>query len=208
MTNPDYPGSFKIGMTTKTPDERAKQLSSETGVRSPFSVFCYNMSPCADVHERAAHLILDQYRESQSKEFFRAPPDVVIRTFDEMAEAIRFSRWWRPGVKTDEPALNTLVPPMCESDLVTAKARKRFRKAEELELNEDGSCPMTVMQHGSPHLSANVRYPTEMRHSGTFFRKSLRTADPEEALEGVRLVLKCMAKDLDNYLITKGIEHE
>ena len=42
MTNPAMPGLVKIGSTTLLPDERARQLSSSTGVPRPFQVVAFH----------------------------------------------------------------------------------------------------------------------------------------------------------------------
>lgn len=38
LENESMPGVYKIGMTTSTPEKRAKDISSSTGVPTPFIV--------------------------------------------------------------------------------------------------------------------------------------------------------------------------
>lgn len=38
LSNPCMPGIYKIGMTTTSPEVRARELSSATGVPAPFKV--------------------------------------------------------------------------------------------------------------------------------------------------------------------------
>lgn len=40
LINANMPGLLKIGMTERTPEERARELSAGTGVSSPFIVHC------------------------------------------------------------------------------------------------------------------------------------------------------------------------
>ncbi|WP_053087086.1 GIY-YIG nuclease family protein [Enterobacter kobei] len=50
MENENMPGIYKIGMTTNSPEARAKELSSATGVPSPFSVLAafHSQNPRVD----------------------------------------------------------------------------------------------------------------------------------------------------------------
>lgn len=70
LSNPCMPNILKIGMTTNSPNIRARELSSATGVPAPFKVEAafYSHEPLEaekDVHER-----LSDCRVSDSREFF------------------------------------------------------------------------------------------------------------------------------------------
>ncbi|MEW6615013.1 MAG: GIY-YIG nuclease family protein [Thermodesulfobacteriota bacterium] len=79
LTNPSLPQNFlKIGMTTRTLEERLKELSSNTGVPTPFRVvFEAEVSDCKQV-EMIIHHNLAKYRHSSSKEFFDLPQNEAI----------------------------------------------------------------------------------------------------------------------------------
>ena len=63
-------GLIKIGKTTTSPDKRMSELHS-TGVPMPFVLeFSAEVEDCT-ASERAAHLALQEYRVSKSREFFR-----------------------------------------------------------------------------------------------------------------------------------------
>ena len=70
LSNPTTPGILKIGYTKKTPDERAKQISSATGVALPYKVEwaykCFN----GEMVERMTHEKLKAFRVNNRKEFF------------------------------------------------------------------------------------------------------------------------------------------
>lgn len=72
MTNSSIEGQVKIGKTTRDPYERAKELSSATGVPTPFVVVYYK--PFKDCHfaEKTIHQYLEKkgYRVSNNREFF------------------------------------------------------------------------------------------------------------------------------------------
>jgi len=64
------PNLVKIGKTTKSTVERAKELSSATGVATPFHVaFELPVSDC-DMAERLLHERLASHRISSDREFF------------------------------------------------------------------------------------------------------------------------------------------
>jgi hypothetical protein len=71
LSNPASPGLLKIGYTKKFPEERAKQISSATGVALPYKVEwayqCFN----GEMVEREVHHKLKAQRINSSKEFFQ-----------------------------------------------------------------------------------------------------------------------------------------
>lgn len=73
MINPSLPDVVKIGKTTREPSERAKELSSATGVPTPF-ILVYS-KPFADCHfaEKVIHGYFEKNgaRVNGNREFFR-----------------------------------------------------------------------------------------------------------------------------------------
>lgn len=75
MTNPSMTGMVKIGMTSRSPAERAAELSSGTALPTPFTVaWCAPVSDCHLV-EQAVHRMLEDKRVDKTREFFSV--DVV-----------------------------------------------------------------------------------------------------------------------------------
>lgn len=72
MINASYNGLVKIGKTTKDPQDRAKELSSATGVATPFIVVFKKEFKNCHVAEKIVHSILEEqgYRVNSSREFF------------------------------------------------------------------------------------------------------------------------------------------
>ena len=72
MINVSYTGLVKIGKTTKDPDERAKELSSATGVATPFIVVYKRQFNNCHVAEKVIHNVLEEqgYRVNTMREFF------------------------------------------------------------------------------------------------------------------------------------------
>lgn len=80
LINPAVPGLTKVGKTTRSSTDRQLELSSATGVPSPF-ILAYE-HPVADCHavESWVHAELDRrgYRLSNNREFFAAPLHEIV----------------------------------------------------------------------------------------------------------------------------------
>lgn len=70
---------LKIGVTTKHPLERVKELSSSSGVATPFVLAFYKKVNDPFVAEAAIHRQLEYCRTNDSREFFLIPLEVAIR---------------------------------------------------------------------------------------------------------------------------------
>lgn len=72
MINPSYEGLVKIGKTTKDPNARAKELSSATGVATPFVVVYKRLFNDCSIAEVLIHRLLEERgcRVNKSREFF------------------------------------------------------------------------------------------------------------------------------------------
>ncbi|MEE8188919.1 MAG: GIY-YIG nuclease family protein [Kiloniellales bacterium] len=70
---------YKIGKTTKLPEQRAREISAGTGVPQDFEVVYQEY--VADCHrvEQLVHASLAKYRVSGRKEFFEVPLQVAIK---------------------------------------------------------------------------------------------------------------------------------
>ena len=72
MINSSMNGLVKIGKTEKDPEERAKELSTATGIATPFTVVYKRMFNDCDKAEKNAHAILSEkgYRVNNKRDFF------------------------------------------------------------------------------------------------------------------------------------------
>lgn len=72
MISPSYKDIVKIGKTTKEPEERAKELSSATGVATPFIVVYKREFSNCHLAEKLIHKVLTEKgcRVNNSREFF------------------------------------------------------------------------------------------------------------------------------------------
>jgi hypothetical protein len=81
LVNSSMPGLVKVGKTTRPPSDRAQELSSPTGVATPFVVAFEQLFSDVDKAERRIHAELEQHglRETRNREFFRAASSQVVR---------------------------------------------------------------------------------------------------------------------------------
>lgn len=71
LSNPSIPNTLKIGYTNLTPELRAKQISSSTGVVVSFKVEWAFKCFDGNLMETKVHEALKDYRISNQREFFQ-----------------------------------------------------------------------------------------------------------------------------------------
>lgn len=71
LSNPTTPNLLKIGYTTQTPDDRAKQISNATGVALPYKVEWAFKCFDGEQLEGEVHRKLREYRVNNQREFFQ-----------------------------------------------------------------------------------------------------------------------------------------
>ncbi len=79
LSNPTMPGLVKVGCTDRSPADRVAELSSSTGVPTPFVLELAVFLPNHTEVEQAIHQQLADYLVSGSREFFSVPVDVAFR---------------------------------------------------------------------------------------------------------------------------------
>lgn len=94
MTNPAMPGLVKVGMTTRSPEERAQELAS-TGVPMPFTVAAAWAVDDVRAAERAAHAALARHRVDDAREWFRLSADQAIAALGRFDGHRPARRVWR-----------------------------------------------------------------------------------------------------------------
>lgn len=78
LGNLAMPGIYKIGMTTNSPEKRAKELSGVTGVPEKFHVIKAFRSANPAKHENEVHRILARYRVNDGREFFKCKVEKIL----------------------------------------------------------------------------------------------------------------------------------
>jgi len=80
LINPSMQGLVKVGKTKKNPETRAKELSSSTGIATPFQVAYKSFFQNISLAENFVHSELENkgYRLSDNREFFDADLTEII----------------------------------------------------------------------------------------------------------------------------------
>lgn len=77
---------YKIGVTTKNPEIRARQLSAGTGIASKFEVAYKELVSDCHAVEKLIHKRLDEFRWNRDREFFELPLEEAIRRVREIVQ--------------------------------------------------------------------------------------------------------------------------
>ena len=93
LINPSLNGLLKIGMTSRSPEERALELSSGTNMPTPFVVAYEEMVPDGYLAEKIIHQHLADagYPINDNREFFAMPLKQAIQIVSSVAEHVRGS---------------------------------------------------------------------------------------------------------------------
>ena len=81
LSNPSMPNIVKIGSTERTLKERVAELSSTTGVPTPFVIEHYLIVENPYDFEMAIHEELSEFRVNNNREFFNISIDKAIEKF-------------------------------------------------------------------------------------------------------------------------------
>lgn len=84
LINKSLDGLIKIGSTTLGAEERARQLSSSTGVPTPFMVAYEIYVDNSTKLEKQIHNMLDEFRVNPNREFFKYPLHKAIELIQKL----------------------------------------------------------------------------------------------------------------------------
>jgi len=82
LTNRSMNGLYKVGMTSKTPEDRAAELSAATASPTPFFVVYAKETDDIRTAENDVHNILSDHRVSENREFFKASLFEIVKAID------------------------------------------------------------------------------------------------------------------------------
>ncbi len=91
LTNPDIIGKVKIGHTTRSVEERIKELSAASGVPHPFVLFHTQPFQNSEKTEKLIHAFLSPYRDK--KEFFTIAPERAMQVVDNFFYQEKFAQY-------------------------------------------------------------------------------------------------------------------
>lgn len=97
LVNKSVPNMVKIGMTTNTPDERARQISAATGVPTPwipvYSFQCYR----SDLLEEEIHQYFSAYRVNTHREMFAVDSHTAQKVIEDLGYKYSSAMWDHSG---------------------------------------------------------------------------------------------------------------
>ncbi len=88
LINESYGNRVKIGKTNRSPEQRAKELSSSTGVPTRFHIAYDEYVLDCDLAEKVIHGRLETYRVNKRREFFEIPLKDAIKIVAEVTQEI------------------------------------------------------------------------------------------------------------------------
>ncbi|EAM7691173.1 GIY-YIG nuclease family protein [Salmonella enterica] len=83
LSNPSLHGMLKIGMTTISPEVRAKELSRSTSIPTPFVIEASFFSKNPALDEQSIHQLLNEKRVNDRREFFKCSVDDALTVIHE-----------------------------------------------------------------------------------------------------------------------------
>lgn len=132
MSNKSMPGIIKIGMSTKMPEERAKELSSDTSTPTPFIVEYYAIFDDMIKAERMAHQRLKPHHHG--KEFFSTSVENAIYSIEELGlsflklySRIDYENEIRERRIKEQAAIEKKAIEKAQAEREAAKKEKLFR---------------------------------------------------------------------------------
>src|ERR1017187_784017 len=147
LINASLPGLLKIGMTARSPDHRARELSQGTGIPSPFLVAYSEDVPDCESAEALIHERLARFRVSEDREFFRLQLKQAIRVLTLLAEKQREDEEFAEKQRRDAEkrrSRNTIdgtpaPKPLRDSELSTLLSvlQKRFKNVKNVYFHLD-----------------------------------------------------------------------
>ena len=97
LVNKSVPNMVKIGMTTSTPDERARQISAATGVATPwipvYSYKCYR----SDLLEEEVHNHFKDHRVNANREMFAIDSHTAQKAIESLGYKYSSAMWDHSG---------------------------------------------------------------------------------------------------------------
>ncbi|MDA8819990.1 GIY-YIG nuclease family protein [Schleiferiaceae bacterium] len=175
LINPSMDGIYKVGMTEKNPEKRAKELSATTSVATPFIVIYKHRTHHPRELEYEVHKELEDTnsRISNNREFFNGDPSIAIRAIIRLAKELNLTETQAPD-RTDNQPWTFFEKEAFQylngegEKLVDAlKAEELFRKAKKLgsrkasieliKLENDGDWTLT---------DKSVKILTDLREAG------------------------------------------
>ena len=167
LTNEAMPGLVKVGRTSKTPEIRAQELSSETSAPGPF-VVAY--AAYASNHEQAEKVVHRKLRSEglhANKEFFKCDPWIAIECIRENVD-VKYEDCDEDYEKYEEGTINY------EGGQTYVGEYKDGEKHGHGTLTwPDGKKYVGEWKDGKQHGHGTLTYSNGEKYVGTFYENKL-----------------------------------
>ena len=178
LTNEAMPGLVKVGQTYKTPEIRAQELSSETGVAAQYVVVYKAFVPNYEQVEKIVHDKLKSAGKHYNKEFFKCEIFEAIRhirdstsiKFEESKEDIDKRIQQQKELEEQRRIQQTKKLQQAEKDRIKEEELEKWRKWEDsfigrfIDFGFDSNCFVWF-------LFASCWFVCVCRHHHLFFRR-------------------------------------
>lgn len=105
LRNDSMPGIYKIGMTLRSPRQRAEELSAATGVPTDFEVAYYAEFEAPREVEMFIRRELDDHRVNESREFFKMEVSAIADFIDSicpLTEWVGYDVSWERHLRNEK----------------------------------------------------------------------------------------------------------
>jgi hypothetical protein len=171
---------YKIGMTTKTPEERARELSAATGIPRDFEVLYEQRVIDCTQAERLLHNKLRRYRSAGNREFFQIPLKEAIKALEGVADEIGRVESITNG-PADAPHADSEPLPGSSGEITIMSARQRRRA------NTKKAAPAVVTFEDHASYTDVVRRPLLIDLRSRVLRLDDRLREAERCTPGQRI---------------------
>jgi hypothetical protein len=173
LGNKSIPGLLKIGMTSRAPEERARELSASTGVAEPFDVLSVVKVNNIRDAEKLAHQLFEAYRHNSNREFFNLELDLAIDILNVIAK--RF--------ETDDKELSSeylslkqglSVKPRSLKEKRPTRKQRKLQQIREKNKNREKENKVEVSKNRTPSHAEISKIESERKAKKIEKRKKFR----------------------------------
>lgn len=160
LNNPSLEGMVKIGATTKDPNDKCRELSSNPSIPTQFNIVYYLSSINPFKVVGIVHTILDEYRVNKSRDFFKVDVAQTVNLIEDIEKMLS------TNYNASSIGRYEVVGSVLENR--TELEGKRFNTVEELTSmgiderfifdNEKGKCLIGCIPKARPKLKVKWRY--------------------------------------------------
>ena len=130
LINPSHQKNMlKIGMTGRDPEERARELSSGTGIPAEYIVAYEEPVPDMVLAEQLVHTELARYRVKQEREFFSLPLKDAVSIVQQIAKKSRDDQ----GIDSKEELQETIKSQSVSTYEVDVQIRSLLKMGRKIE---------------------------------------------------------------------------